>query len=87
MTDRHRIWVDSGGVRIAVVRWGAADPRKPPALLLHGTGFMADIRLSKFDTNNSFEEIPISGKENLISAISKINGVEQIGSPLISAKG
>ena len=43
MTDRHRIWVDSGGVRIAVTRWGAADPRKPAALLLHGTGFMAEI--------------------------------------------
>ena len=37
MTDRHRIWVEHAGARIALARWGEADSRKPPALLVHGT--------------------------------------------------
>jgi len=42
MTNRQRLWVDHGGGRIALVRWGeAAD--KPPALLVHGTGFVAEV--------------------------------------------
>jgi len=43
MTVRHRIWVEADGLRLAVARWGDADPRKPPALLLHGTGFVAEV--------------------------------------------
>lgn len=41
--NRHRLWVDRDGVRIAVVRWGDARIDKPPALLLHGTSFVAEI--------------------------------------------
>ena len=43
MTDRHRIWVEQAGGRIALARWGEADPHKPPALLVHGTGFVAEV--------------------------------------------
>lgn len=43
MTSRHRIWVDHPGRRIALVRWGEAGSRKPPALLVHGTGFVAEV--------------------------------------------
>jgi len=43
MTNRHRIWVDHAGGRIAVARWGDADASKPPALLVHGTGFVAEV--------------------------------------------
>jgi pimeloyl-ACP methyl ester carboxylesterase len=39
--QRHRLWVDSEGVRIAALRWGDATD-KPPALLLHGTSFVAE---------------------------------------------
>jgi pimeloyl-ACP methyl ester carboxylesterase len=43
MTDRHRIWVEQDGGRIAVARWGDALSGKPPALLVHGTGFVAEV--------------------------------------------
>ncbi len=43
MTNRHRIWVEHAGARMAVARWGEADSRKPPALLIHGTGFVAEV--------------------------------------------
>lgn len=43
MTDRHRIWVEHDGGRIAVARWGEALSGKPPALLVHGTGFVAEV--------------------------------------------
>jgi pimeloyl-ACP methyl ester carboxylesterase len=43
MTDRHRIWVEHDGGRIAVARWGEALSDKPPALLVHGTGFVAEV--------------------------------------------
>jgi pimeloyl-ACP methyl ester carboxylesterase len=43
MTNRHRIWVDHAGGRIALARWGDADAGKPPALLVHGTGFVAEV--------------------------------------------
>jgi pimeloyl-ACP methyl ester carboxylesterase len=43
MTDRHRIFVEHAGGRIALARWGDADARKPPALLVHGTGFVAEV--------------------------------------------
>lgn len=43
MTNRHRIWVDHPGGRIALARWGEAGSGKPPALLVHGTGFVAEV--------------------------------------------
>ncbi len=43
MTSRQRIWVDHAGARIALARWGDADSGKPPALLVHGTGFVAEV--------------------------------------------
>ena len=43
MTGRQRIWVDRGGARIALARWGEAEPNKPPALLVHGTGFVGEV--------------------------------------------
>lgn len=43
MTNRHRIWVEHAGGRIALARWGDADSKKPPALLVHGTGFVAEV--------------------------------------------
>jgi len=43
MTNRHRIWVEHAGARIALARWGEADANKPPALLVHGTGFVGEV--------------------------------------------
>jgi pimeloyl-ACP methyl ester carboxylesterase len=43
MTDRHRLWVDHAGGHIALARWGVPDSNKPPALLVHGTGFVAEV--------------------------------------------
>ena len=43
MTNRHRLWIDHAGGRIAVARWGEADSARPPALLVHGTGFVAEV--------------------------------------------
>ncbi|NEW97321.1 alpha/beta hydrolase [Rhodopseudomonas sp. BR0G17] len=43
LIHRHRLWIDNAGVRIALVRWDDADPGKPVALLLHGTGFLGEI--------------------------------------------
>jgi pimeloyl-ACP methyl ester carboxylesterase len=43
MTNRHRIWVEHAGGRIAVARWGDVDASKPPAMLVHGTGFVAEV--------------------------------------------
>lgn len=43
MTNRHRLWVDHAGGRIALARWGDPDSNKPPALLVHGTGFVAEV--------------------------------------------
>lgn len=43
MTNRHRLWVDHAGGRIALARWGEANSGKPPALLVHGTGFVAEV--------------------------------------------
>ncbi len=42
MTKPHRISVGPDGERIALARWGE-DAGKPPALLLHGTGFVAEV--------------------------------------------
>lgn len=43
MIDRRRIWVGQAGTRIALARWGEADTGKPPALLVHGTGFVGEV--------------------------------------------
>ncbi len=43
MTHRHRLFVEHDGGRIALTRWGDADAGKPPALLVHGTGFVAEV--------------------------------------------
>ena len=41
MIHQKRFSIGSAEDRIALVQWG--DPGKPPALLLHGTGFCADV--------------------------------------------
>ncbi|MBN8986871.1 MAG: alpha/beta hydrolase [Rhizobiales bacterium] len=43
MTGSQRISIGDPDARIALARWGADDSRKPPALLLHGTGFVAEV--------------------------------------------
>ena len=43
MTDPVRISIGDTDARIALARWGAEDSAKPPALLLHGTGFVAEV--------------------------------------------
>lgn len=43
MTSPRRFSIGSAGERIALARWGEENSRKPPALLLHGTGFVADV--------------------------------------------
>ena len=41
MTNPHRNSIGPADARIALARWG--DDGKPPALLLHGTGFVAEV--------------------------------------------
>lgn len=43
MTNPQRISIGDTDARIALARWGAEDRGKPPALLLHGTGFVAEV--------------------------------------------
>jgi pimeloyl-ACP methyl ester carboxylesterase len=43
MKKRHRMWVERGDGRLALARWGEPGPGKPPALLVHGTGFVAEV--------------------------------------------
>jgi len=43
LTSRERIWVEQAGTRIALARWGEASSDKPPALLVHGTGFVGEV--------------------------------------------
>ncbi|WP_166293593.1 alpha/beta hydrolase [Bradyrhizobium sp. 26S5] len=43
MTQPQRILVGDAGTAIAVARWGEPASGKPPALLLHGTGFVAEV--------------------------------------------
>ncbi|CAN7170548.1 alpha/beta hydrolase [Bradyrhizobium sp. LjRoot220] len=43
MTDPVRISIGNADARIALARWGLEDRAKPPALLLHGTGFVAEV--------------------------------------------
>lgn len=41
MIKQHRFSIGPAGAQIALVQWGESG--KPPALLLHGTGFVADV--------------------------------------------
>ncbi|PDT79311.1 alpha/beta hydrolase [Bradyrhizobium sp. C9] len=43
MTLPQRILVGDAGAQIALARWGEPASGKPPALLLHGTGFVAEV--------------------------------------------
>jgi pimeloyl-ACP methyl ester carboxylesterase len=43
MTNPLRISVGRTGEHIALARWGETNSGKPPALLLHGTGFVAEV--------------------------------------------
>ncbi len=43
MTKPQRISIEPDGERLALARWGDEGSRKPPALLLHGTGFVAEV--------------------------------------------
>ena len=42
------------------------------------TGFMSHMRIHKFDSNNSFEDIPISKKTAFISSLKSIEGIKSI---------
>lgn len=43
MSSSQRISIGPPGEHIAIARWGDANPSKPPALLVHGTGFIAEV--------------------------------------------
>ena len=43
MTNPHRISVGPDDERIALALWGEQDSGKPAVLLLHGTGFVAEV--------------------------------------------
>ena len=43
MTNSVRISIGDADAHIALARWGARDSGKPPALMLHGTGFVAEV--------------------------------------------
>ncbi|MGY3608464.1 MULTISPECIES: alpha/beta fold hydrolase [unclassified Bradyrhizobium] len=43
MLSQRRISIGSADTRIALVQWGEEGSHRPPALLLHGTGFVADV--------------------------------------------
>jgi pimeloyl-ACP methyl ester carboxylesterase len=43
MTKPHRISIGPADARLALARWGEHGSLKPPALLLHGTGFVAEV--------------------------------------------
>jgi pimeloyl-ACP methyl ester carboxylesterase len=43
MTSPHRLSIGPADARIALARWGEDGSRKPPALLSHGTGFVAEV--------------------------------------------
>lgn len=42
-STRERLWIERPGARIAVARWGDAKSGMPPVLLVHGTGFVAEV--------------------------------------------
>lgn len=43
MTSPKRLFVGDANAPIALARWGEPAPGKPPAVLLHGTGFVAEV--------------------------------------------
>jgi pimeloyl-ACP methyl ester carboxylesterase len=43
MVSQHRFTIGSADTRIALVQWGEEGSPRPPALLLHGTGFVANV--------------------------------------------
>lgn len=43
VSSRERIWIERAGAPIAVARWGDTKSKRPPILLVHGTGFVAEI--------------------------------------------
>ena len=43
MTSPQRISIGPAGEHIPLARWGENDLGKPAALLLHGTGFVAEV--------------------------------------------
>jgi pimeloyl-ACP methyl ester carboxylesterase len=43
MVSQRRFSIGSADTRIALVQWAEEDSDRPPALLLHGTGFAADV--------------------------------------------
>ena len=43
MTGAHRIWVEQASGRMALAQWGETGSGKPPALLVHGTGFVGEV--------------------------------------------
>jgi pimeloyl-ACP methyl ester carboxylesterase len=43
VSTRERIWIERAGASIAVARWGNATSGMPPVLLVHGTGFVAEV--------------------------------------------
>ncbi|MGN1290702.1 MAG: alpha/beta fold hydrolase [Bradyrhizobium sp.] len=43
MTQPQRILVGDAGAQVAVARWGEPASAKPVALLVHGTGFVAEV--------------------------------------------
>ncbi len=42
------------------------------------TGFMSHMRIHKFDSNNSFEDVPLSKNAAFISSIKNIDGIKNI---------
>jgi len=43
LTGPRRISIGNDDDRIALARWGDENSQKPPALLMHGTGFVAEV--------------------------------------------
>jgi pimeloyl-ACP methyl ester carboxylesterase len=43
MASQHRFSVGPADARIALVQWAEEGSLRPPALLLHGTGFVANV--------------------------------------------
>jgi pimeloyl-ACP methyl ester carboxylesterase len=43
MVSQHRLTIGSADTRIALVQWAEEGVHRPPALLLHGTGFVANV--------------------------------------------
>jgi pimeloyl-ACP methyl ester carboxylesterase len=43
MVSQYRFSIGSADTRIALVQWAEEGSHRPPALLLHGTGFVADV--------------------------------------------